>query len=441
MKLHFGHLLAVAALFIAGCAAFFSVYGIGMLFSGAMLAVIIMGSSLELGKLVAASYLQRYWTKTNFFLRSYLIIAITILMAITSGGIYGFLSSAYQETFQKLAVSENEISFLKQKEKFYADDVARYDKELDRISNNISELSNTKANSIQVRDTTSNTGFRNTISTSGLRLAQDRINAEEENRKDMMSKRSVVSDSLQKYQLAILDKQNNNSSSSELGPLIYVANLTGLPMDKVVNYFILIFIIVFDPLAVTLVIATNRVFALKSTRKDDEPTDTITTSTGEVFNAVKEKVEVEPDPKLVTKPEVKTETTNKKIQNMLTFKNPFKTKSAMKIEPVNTEVKLVNTEVKPVNTEADPVNIEAKIEVIPEVIPEVIKSGVINSQGIVSKKLAPAPPPPPEPTSKTQITSIKPEGIKREDIKEIRENQNKKKNRGFSRNIPVRRGY
>ena len=61
MKLHFGHLLGVIALFIAGCAAFFSVYGIGMLFSGAMLAVIIMGSSLELGKLVAASYLQRYW--------------------------------------------------------------------------------------------------------------------------------------------------------------------------------------------------------------------------------------------------------------------------------------------------------------------------------------------------------------------------------------------
>jgi hypothetical protein len=270
MKLHFGYLLGFSALTIAGCAAVFSVYGIGQLFSGAMIAVIIMASALELGKLVTASYLQRYWYKINLMMKIYLIIGVAFLMAITSGGIYGFLSSAYQETFQKLKIAENEISFLKQKEDFYADDVARYDKELDRISESINSLSKAKVTSIQVRDNNTESGIRNTISTAELRLAQERIAVEEVNRKEIEVKRSVASDSLQKYQMAILNKENDTEVSGELGPLKYIAELTDTGMDEVVNYFILVFIIVFDPLAISLVIATNWVFKEEENKNKEE---------------------------------------------------------------------------------------------------------------------------------------------------------------------------
>jgi len=175
-------------------------------------------------------------------------------------GIYGFLSAAYQETYQKLTVTQNQIEFLENKAKFYQDDVNRYDEELNRISNNISTLSNAKATSIQIRDTTVSGGVRSSVSTAELRLAQSRIGVEEENRKEVNQRRTVAADSLQKYKLDILELQNSADTVGELGPLQYLSGLTGTPMDKIINVLLLIIIFVFDPLAISLVIAANFAF-------------------------------------------------------------------------------------------------------------------------------------------------------------------------------------
>ena len=216
-----------------------------------------MASSLELAKLITAGYLYNYWEKINKTFRIYLSIAVVILVLITSLGIYGFLTSAFQDTFNQYSIKDKQLSFLQQKEKFWEDDVARYDNELERISQNISTLSNAKATGIQVRDTSSSTGFRNTISTTELRLSQKRISVEEENRKGVQSKREVASDSLQSIQIRILDLESAEGVSSELGPLEYLSGLLDRPMDVIINWFILIIIFVFDPLAVALVIAFN----------------------------------------------------------------------------------------------------------------------------------------------------------------------------------------
>lgn len=220
-----------------------------------------MAGSLEVAKLVIASLLYQYWDTLNKLLRTYLTVAAVVLVLITSMGIYGFLSAAYQDTYRQLTVKENQIAFLDQKREFYEKDVARYDEELERISNNISTLSNAKATSIQVRDTTSSTGLRSTVSTAELRLSQQRIAVEEENRKDVQAKREQVADSLQKYQLEILDLENNADVAGELGPLQYLSNLTGIGMDKIINYLLLVIIFVFDPLAISLVVAANFAFA------------------------------------------------------------------------------------------------------------------------------------------------------------------------------------
>lgn len=185
-------------------------------------------------------------------------------------GIYGFLSAAYQETYSKLLIQENQIEFIENKAKFYEDDLKRYDTELARISDNINILSNAKASGIQVRDTTSSTGFRQTISTTELRLAQSRIAVEEENRKAVQSKREVAADSLQTFRLEILDLQNTNETASELGPLQYLSGLTGTPMDKIINWLLLVIIFVFDPLAISLVVAANFAFAQAFPKKEDE---------------------------------------------------------------------------------------------------------------------------------------------------------------------------
>jgi hypothetical protein len=176
-------------------------------------------------------------------------------------GIYGFLSAAYQDTYRQLTIKENQTSFLEQKRDFYQLDVNRYDEELKRISDNIGILSNAKSQTIQVRDTSVAGGVRTTISTSELRLATKRIEAEEENRKNIQVKREVAADSLQKYQLQILELENNFDIAGELGPLEYLSGLTGTPMDKIINILLLVIIFVFDPLAISLVVAANFAFS------------------------------------------------------------------------------------------------------------------------------------------------------------------------------------
>ena len=256
----FPFLIAFSALSVSTSAAFYSVSGLSKLFAGASLEVIIMAGSLEFAKLVTASLLYQYWDTINKTLRTYLSIATVVLVLITSMGIYGFLSAAYQETYSKLSAVENQKGFIQQKIDFYQNDVTRYDTEIERISSNISTLSNAKASTIQVRDTSVSGGFRQTISTTELRMAQSRINIEEENRKLAQSKRIIASDSLQKFQLQVLELDNNTEVAGELGPLQYLSSLTGYSMDKIINVLLLIIIFVFDPLAISLVIASNFAF-------------------------------------------------------------------------------------------------------------------------------------------------------------------------------------
>ena len=227
-----------------------------------------MASSLELAKLIVAGYLYNYWEKINKLFRVYLIIGTSILVLITSLGIYGFLTSAFQDTFNVYSITSKQKAFLQQKEKFWGDDVTRYDKELERISENINTLSNAKSTQIQVKDTTSTTGFRTTVSTAELRAAQSRISDEEQNRKEVQSKRQVAADSLQSIQLKILELDTNTEVGSELGPLQYLSGLLNKPMDQIINWFILIIIFVFDPLAVALVVAFNN--ALKIDKGEDD---------------------------------------------------------------------------------------------------------------------------------------------------------------------------
>ena len=266
----FPFLIGFSALSVSASAAFYSVSGLSKLFAGAAFEVIIMAGSLEFVKLVTASLLYQYWDTINKTLRTYLSIATIILVLITSMGIYGFLSAAYQETYSKLSVLENQKSFIQQKINFYQNDINRYDTEIERISSNISTLSNAKASTIEVQDSTVSGGIRRTISTTELRMAQSRINIEEENRKLAQEQRTIASDSLQKFQLQVLELNNNNKVAGELGPLQYLSGLTGISMDKIINWLLLIIIFVFDPLAISLVVASNFAFTQAYSKNKDK---------------------------------------------------------------------------------------------------------------------------------------------------------------------------
>ena len=284
-------IIAFSALSVSASAAFYSVSGLSKLFAGASFEVMVMAGSLEVAKLVVASLLYQYWDTINKGLRAYLSIATIILVLITSMGIYGFLSAAYQETYSKLLIQENEIEFIENKAQFYEADLVRYDTELARISDNINILSNAKASGIQVRDTSSTTGFRQTISTTELRMAQKRIEVEEANRKEVQAKRQVAADSVQVFKLEILSLQNTSETAGELGPLQYLSGLTGTPMDRIINWLLLVIIFVFDPLAISLVVAAN--FAFDQARLKEED-DIEFTSRDSVWNDLDDDDEIDP---------------------------------------------------------------------------------------------------------------------------------------------------
>ena len=241
------YIIALSALFVSSSAIFYSVYGLSKLFAGASTAVIIMASSLEIAKLVVASLLYVYWSEINKLLRLYLTIACITLMLITSGGIYGFLSGAYQSTATKSELLDKHELVLKTKQNRFSEQL-KGEKEL--LLYYTEALSNPTM--IQYVDSASKQ-LVTTTSSRQRKLMTNQLN-------EVRSKVNALTDSISVYDMKILNKQISNEDARELGPLKYVAKSLGVEMDRVVNYFLLLIVLVFDPLAVALVIAANFAF-------------------------------------------------------------------------------------------------------------------------------------------------------------------------------------
>ena len=260
-------LLGLSALFIASAAAFFSVTGLSKLFAGASTAVILMASSLEFGKLIAASFLYAYWDKVNKVLRTYLLLGVCVLILITSAGIYGFLTSAYQTTADQLGVLDKQVELVDLKKGRFQEQLDGYNSEKVQLSQTISELSKGLSNNV-ITYTDKNGNLVTTTSSSTRRALEAQLN-DAKSQRDIVSKKiETLSDSITKLDLSVLDIQQGSDVAAEVGPLKYMAEITGKPMATIVNWFALLIIFVFDPLAVTLVIAFNT--ALKVDKGEDD---------------------------------------------------------------------------------------------------------------------------------------------------------------------------
>ena len=249
----FPFLIALSALSVSASAAFYSVSGLSKLFAGASLEVIIMASSLEIAKLVIASLLYQYWDTINKGLRVYLTIAAGVLILITSAGIYGFLSAAYQETANKEGIVTQQIEALETKKALYEE--TRDNLLADRKSNNELRGTLSKGSTTQYTDKNGNLVVR--TNNSAIRNIESTA---KENEK-LAAKLDVVNDSIFALETQILETQVNSEAASELGPLKYLSGLTGIEMDRIINWLLLVIIFVFDPLAIALVIAANFAFA------------------------------------------------------------------------------------------------------------------------------------------------------------------------------------
>ena len=255
-------LIALSALAVSGSAAFYSVYGLSKLFAGASLQVMIMAGSLEFAKLVVASLLYQYWDTINKALRVYLSIACFVLIIITSGGIYGFLSGAYQSTANQSELLDKSLMILNQKQIRFEEQKLDLKIEKKGLATSISDLRIALSNPAQVQYIDKESGTLITTSSSSARRAlQKELTIATSNRDDINLKVEAIMDSINKTDIALLDKEISNEAASELGPLKYLADMTGRDMSVVVNWFLLMIIFVFDPLAIALVIAANMAFS------------------------------------------------------------------------------------------------------------------------------------------------------------------------------------
>jgi len=265
--IRFDILLGLVALVIAVVAAFFSVYGIATLFAGAFLSTVVMGTSLEIGKLVAVTYLYRYWKQTKAWLAGYLSIALIILMVITSLGIFGYLSSAYQKSSTAYKAQQDQIVMI-EKTKTYAQN--RMDQAQTRIIA-LNELR--KAQEARLSESMTNTFIsRNAIA---LRQIQDQT-AEmiKTTEMDVKSEQGKIDAGI--TEIGNIDKKVSEmkfgENNKDIRTFEFVAKLFKTDLDTIAKWFILCLIVVFDPLAIALILAYN-VVAYKKPSEDVIPVE------------------------------------------------------------------------------------------------------------------------------------------------------------------------
>ena len=220
---YFKYTVGLSALLIAGSAAFFSVFGLSKLFAGATISVIIMAGSLEFGKIIGASFLYRYWNKIHNWLKIYMTIGVITLILITSGGIFGFLSNAYQGATIEFEKQSTTLLYKEDRLEQLEEDKVYLKDELEQSVNSLPDNFPT---------------------------------AKRQLREEYNPKVLELNDMILGIKQEIGDlKVGLIETGVDVGPAIYLARAFGTDIDTVVKFFIFILIFVFDPLAVSLVVA------------------------------------------------------------------------------------------------------------------------------------------------------------------------------------------
>ena len=242
-------------------AAYYSVMGLSILFASVAIPVIIMGSFLELSKIAITTYLHDQWKKTYTMLKVYLTIALVILSFITSLGIYGLLTTGFQENISKLEIGGKEVANVQLKRDRFNEIKKEYTLEKTTLDKDISQLRNALSTNTTTQTVDKKTGQVISKANTGNRKAfESQLTLALENKTKTSTKIEALNDSLTNLDIQVLNMESKSQLGNELGAIKYVSELTGMPIKKTANIFILLIIFVFDPLAIILVIATNQSF-------------------------------------------------------------------------------------------------------------------------------------------------------------------------------------
>ena len=257
------YLMFITALSLSAVAAYYSIAGLTAIFAAAIIPIIIMGSTLEVAKLVVASWLYRNWKEVPMLMKSYFTIALIVLMCLTSMGIFGYLSKAHLDQ----AVPSGDI----------AAKVALIDEKIKTEKETINDARKTIIQlDSQVDQTIARTANDTTDKGVGRSVAIRKSQARE--RKDLYHTIQTAQTEIQKLneERAPISSQLRKVEA-EVGPIKYIAaliygdNLDPSFLEKAVRVVIIMIVSVFDPLAVLMLVAAN--WSVKHTRKEEEPKD------------------------------------------------------------------------------------------------------------------------------------------------------------------------
>lgn len=273
-------LIWFCAIGLASFSGYYSVYGISKLFSGGSWSIIGMAGMLEFSKLVVITFLHDHYKTLKTAFKIYLMSSAVVLMILTSVGVYGYLTNSYQETAKSIYETQNKIALLEQKKKIFTEQKTQIDTLVKQKTERISSYDKLRLS----QESSLNSQLNLKKGTKGL---QKNIQSVDQSTQTLngeisqLNQKSIgLSDSV-----ALLEQQKlvleNSTFTSEIGPLLYLSRLTGKPMDIIVNWFILILVSVFDPLAVSLVIAANH---LK--HKEKEKTSIVNKVESQITDAV-----------------------------------------------------------------------------------------------------------------------------------------------------------
>jgi hypothetical protein len=253
--------LLVCAIGLSTTAAYYSIIGLAVVFSGVAIPVTVMGSFLEVSKLAIATYLHNSWSKIYTMLKVYLTTALIVLSLITSIGIYGLLSGGFQQNIAKLEANGKRIENLQTKRKRYEENKRDYQTDKTTLNRDISALRNALSTSTVTITVDKSSGIVSRGELADNREAFESQLAQIKLQYDtIIHKIDVLNDSITALDMQVLDLQSRTEVSNELGVVQYIHELSGWSMKSIANAFILILIFVFDPLAIMLVIATNQAF-------------------------------------------------------------------------------------------------------------------------------------------------------------------------------------
>lgn len=267
-------ILSMAALSLAGTAAYFSVFGLTKLFYAAGLGITILAASLEFAKLVTVSYVYRFWKSIKRGLRGFYIFAVVFIMLLTSIGIYGFLTGAYQKSANKLEMRDSQIKIAENKKTLFVTQLDRVNKSIESSNGRINTLSGLRTQQEKRLD---NLYTQNSVTSARRTEGQitgsdDQIKMLNSDITNLMKQTNTINDSIAFYDQKIIELKNSDVSN-EIGPYKFVADLTGMPIGKLVNLVAILIVLVFDPLAIALLIGVNQLTLIDESygKKEEEP--------------------------------------------------------------------------------------------------------------------------------------------------------------------------